>query len=288
MGSPLVRTYLCLIPLSLTVQAFCWGQGASSTTLPDATLVERALAIELRTAQNKSHPMRYRLRKSSPRLTTTKDLIETQDGTVARLIAVNDQALSEADAAKEENRLNALLGDPGKQRHRKQAQEQDTSRALEILRMLPKAFVYQYAGQAMTSAGEASRFTFSPNPQFNPPDLETEVLTALNGEIWVDSDHQRVIHLEGHLTQDVDFGWGILGRLYKGGWIAMDQEEVSPNLWRIVRFKMAMTGRVVFRVRNFQTTEEESQFVPVPLGLTYRQGIQMLRAGRSNSQVAPH
>ena len=40
------------------------------------------------------------------------------------------------------------------------------------------------------------------------------------GEIWIDPVHQRVVRLEGHLQQDVDFGWGILGRLNKGGWIA--------------------------------------------------------------------
>ena len=31
--------------------------------------------------------MRYRLRKSSPRLTSTKEIVETKDGDVARLVA---------------------------------------------------------------------------------------------------------------------------------------------------------------------------------------------------------
>ncbi len=54
----------------------------------------RALANELRAAQDTSHPMRYQLRKTSPRLTTTKEIYETRDGDVARLVAINDKPLS--------------------------------------------------------------------------------------------------------------------------------------------------------------------------------------------------
>ena len=109
-------------------------------------LVDRALANELRAAQDASHPMRYQLRKTSPRLTTTKEICETRDGDVARLIAINDRPLSAADEQKEEARLDALLSDPGKQRHRKQAEDTDAGRALKVLRALPTAFDYQYAG----------------------------------------------------------------------------------------------------------------------------------------------
>jgi hypothetical protein len=43
------------------------------------------------------------------------------------------------------------------------------------------------------------------------------------------------------------------------------------------------SGRVLFKSRSFDTTEEESGFTPIPAGLTYQQGIQMLRAGQSNA-----
>ena len=77
--------------------------------------------------------MRYELRKTRPHLTTTKEICETKDGDVARLISVNDEPLTAADAQKEDSRLNTLLVDPGKQRRRKQAEDQDTGRVLEGL-----------------------------------------------------------------------------------------------------------------------------------------------------------
>jgi hypothetical protein len=45
---------------------------------------------------------------------------------------------------------------------------------------------------------------------------------------------------------------------------------------------MVMTGRVLFKTRSFDTTEEETQFAPVPVGLSYQQGIQMLRTGQEH------
>jgi hypothetical protein len=279
MGSRLVTVrihfgFYLLLPA--VVASACYGQGSSEP--PGAVLVQRALASELKTAQGNGHPMRYQLRKSSIHLTSTKEIIETRDGAVARLVAVDDKPLSLADAQKDQARLDGLLADPNRQHHRKQGEDDDTGRAMKVLRALPKAFIYQYAGTGQEGAVTVEKFTFSPNPSFDPPNLETEVLTSLTGEIWIDRVHERVLRLEGHLQQDVDFGWGILGRLNKGGWIVIEQAEVAGGQWRIVRFKMVMSGRVLFKTRSFDTTEDETGFAPVPEGLTYQQAIQMLRS----------
>ncbi len=173
--------------------------------------------------------------------------------------------------------------DPGRQRRRKQAEDTDAGRALKVLRALPNAFVYQYVGSGAGPTGKVEKFTFRPNPNFSPPDLETQILTEMAGEIWIDGTHERVVRLEGHLQQDVDFGWGILGRLNRGGWIVIEQADVGPDMgvdqWRTVRFQMQMSGRVVFRNRTFDTTEEQTRFWPLPVGLGYRDAIEMLRAG---------
>ena len=251
-------------------------QSASAWT-GEAGLVQRALANELRAASDSQHPMCYHLRKTSPRLTTTKAICETADGAVARLIAVNDAPLSTADEAREQGRLDQLLSDPGKQRHRKQSQDSDTARALKVLRSLPNAFVYEYAGAGQVSSGSVEKFRFKPNPKFDPPDMETQVLTQMTGELWIDPAQERVTRLDGRLRQDVDFGWGILGRLYRGGTVVIEQADVGDHQWRVVHFDMKMSARVVFKTKVFDTAEDESQFVSVPAGIRYQQAIAMLR-----------
>lgn len=259
-----------LVPIGLAMAAM-----ASAQSAPAPALLQHALANEIAAAQDTNHAMRYVLRKSSSRLTTTKNMIETQDGVVAMLAAVNDQPLSVTDQAREQARLNALLADPGKQRHRKQAEDADAARAMEVLRALPTAFLYRYAGPG---PGTLERYAFRPNPRFSPPNLETQVLTEMSGEIWIDPSQARVARLQGAVEQDVDFGWGILGRLYKGGWITIDQADVGRGQWRIVKFQMAMSARVLIKTRVFETTETESRFAPVPPALGLRNAIALLRA----------
>ena len=88
--------------------------------------------------------MRYHLRKSTPRLTSTKIIFETKDGAVARLIAINDKPLSAEEERKEQDRLNQLLSDPSRQWHRKQSEDEDTRRVTKVLRALPEAFDYRF------------------------------------------------------------------------------------------------------------------------------------------------
>jgi hypothetical protein len=282
------------VPLLWLVAAACLHPGVSAAQpagqtpsqareLTPQALVDRALANELKAAEDGGHPLRYMLRKTTPRGTTTKEMVETRDGDVARLFAINDQPLSAADEQREQARLNALASNPGQQRHRKQSEDADAARALKVLRALPSAFLYQYQGREDSASGSLENFTFKPNPAFSPPDLETEALTVMSGEIRIDPESERVTHLEGHLDKDVDFGWGILGRLNKGGWIVIDQADVGGGTWRTVRFQMQMSGRVVIRTRVFDTTEEETQFAPVPAGLSYSQAIEMLRRDDGDS-----
>ncbi|MGA9671024.1 MAG: hypothetical protein WBQ94_17575 [Terracidiphilus sp.] len=273
---------LLLLFLLLFLAGSSSGQQQPAATLPPAeaqTLVQRALATELRTAQDPDHPMRYRLRKTSPRLTSTKEILETKDGDVARLVALFDKPLTPEGEQKEQARLDTLLNDPSLQRHRKQGEQGDMGIVLKLLRMLPDAFLYQYAGPSDT----VQKFTFRPNPKFSPPDFETQALTAMSGMLLVDDSQQRVARLEGHLQQDTDYLWGALAKLDKGGSVVIEQSDVGGHQWRIARFQMQMNMRILFKTRNIDTTEEMTQYLPVPTGLDYRQAIQMLRAGSTNA-----
>src|SRR6202044_2547216 len=99
---------------------------------------------------------------------------------------------------------------PSLQQHRKQSEDSYTARALKVLRVLPSAFLYQFAGTGEGPTGTVDKFSFKPNPQFDPPDLETGILTAMAGELWIDPVEERVVRLAGSLQQDKTFGLGIL------------------------------------------------------------------------------
>jgi hypothetical protein len=95
----------------------------------------------------------------------------------------------------------------------------------------------------------------------------------------VDAAQERVLRLEGHLQQDTTYGWGILGKLNKGGWVVLEQADVGDKQWRVVNVQMEMVLRVLFKTKYINTSEQMTHYAPVPAGMDYRQAIKLLQSG---------
>jgi hypothetical protein len=250
------------------------------------TLVRHAAQNELKSS-NGNHPYRYQLHKIDDGKVTTKEIVETKDGDVARLISVNDKPLDSEAQQAEIERLNNLAAHPELQEHRRKREKEDSDRANEMIRLLPDAFLYKYEGMADGPNGPCYRLSFQPNPNFKPPDREGEVYHGMAGELWVDKTQERMVKLDAHLIADVDFGWGILGRLYKGGSILVEQADVGEHHWETTHMKLSLTGKaLLIKNLNFQTTEDASHFEAVPPEMGYQNAIKMLLNTGDSSQVA--
>lgn len=249
-------------------------------------LVRHASQNELKSA-NGNRPYRYQLHKIDDNKITTKEIVETKDGDVARLVAIDDKPL-DADAQKAEiERLTNLAAHPELQAHRHKREQEDSNRANEMIRLLPDAFLYKYEGMVDGPNGPCYRLSFQPNPNFTPPDREAQVYHGMAGELWIDKGQERMVKLDAHLIADVDFGWGILGRLYKGGSIVVEQADVGDHHWETTHMKLSLTGKaLLIKALNFQTTEDASHFEPVPPEMGYQNAIKMLLNDNGNAQVA--
>lgn len=288
----------CLL-LSATLSSWVPVRAQNPASNPDA-LVRRAVAKRL-AEEASHHPLRFVFHKQDSRRNYTQEIVETAQGDVARLVAVNGAALSPAARQAETNRLNALAANPALQEHRQAREQADQARIDKLLRLLPDAFVYTYVdtvscdvatlpaipvpgvgGAAPATAAAPSQcyhLTFTPNPRWTPPDLESRVLRGMAGDIWIEASDERLHQLNARLISDVEFGWGIVGRLDQGGTIFLEQDRVAPNDWELTRMKMNLTGKaLLLKTLSFHLEEQESDFAPVPAGLDYRQAIRMLEA----------
>ena len=85
--------------------------------------------------------------------------------------------------------------------------------------------------------------------------------------------------VQGKLVKDVSFGWGIVGRLNKGGIYEISQTQLSPGIWRITTLNVDVKGRMFFlNSFRFMRRESNSHFRPVSASLTYPAAIQTLLA----------
>jgi hypothetical protein len=122
---------------------------------------------------------------------------------------------------------------------------------------------------------------FRPNPKYRPSSNEAKVFHNMEGVLLIDAKQTRLATLSGKLSSDVDFGFGILGKLEKGGTFEVVQSEVAPKDWEVSFLDVHISGRALFfHSIGEQQHEVRSQFKPVPSGLSLAQAASLV-AGSS-------
>jgi hypothetical protein len=178
---------------------------------------------------------------------------------------------------------------------RKRAQEhEDAERSIRIMRALPEAFLFEYAGEENGSPGIGRtgdplvNLKFYPNPTYKPPSHVEEVLVGMQGHILVDAQRARIASIDGTLFRTVGFGWGILGRLNAGGHFVVHQQEVGDDIWEVSSMAVNFTGKIMM-VKNLasQSTEVYSGFKKVPAELTFAQALELLKKEETLAENPP-
>ncbi|MGO8718744.1 MAG: hypothetical protein ACLQMO_05950 [Acidobacteriaceae bacterium] len=216
------------------------------------------------------------MRKKTRHIDTTKEIVETMNGGVARLVAIDGQPLSTSQEQMELQRLRTLASNPALQEHRRRSEQKDAARIREVLRLLPDAFLYQAVGPVQTSNGQI-HLTFTPNPRFSPPTLDARILTGIQGQVWIDSQDLRMVRIEGRVFRNVDFGWGILGTLRPGGTVGIEQAKTADCGWQLAHLTLNLAGReLLLKALHIQLEEFATDYYLVPREWKYTDAIQWL------------
>jgi hypothetical protein len=200
-------------------------------------------------------------------------MVSTPQGILSRTIAINDRALTPDERQQDEDRINRLL-DPAKMRDKAGKQRDDQQHIERLLVSLPDAYECEYA-----ASGHDDRnlhLDCTPNPQFSPPNYESQVLQGMKVKILIDREDYRISRIDGTLFRDVNFGWGFLGRLNRGGSIEIVQSLAAKH-WGIQRMQLNFDGRViVVKPLHIEETETSWDYHAVP-GMSVAQALEYLR-----------
>jgi hypothetical protein len=172
-------------------------------------------------------------------------------------------------------RQEQLVRDPSQQLAVKKQNDADEVRLENFVRLLPNAFLYAYDGWD----GPDVRLSFRPNPAFVPPTMESKTLQSMAGTIMVSLQQKRLARMNGHMVENVDFGFGILGRIAKGGTFEIERIQVSPTHWKTHLVDIHVNGRMLlFKTISKQQHETRSAFEPVSRDLDLGQGEELLQS----------
>ena len=209
--------------------------------------------------------------------TMTEDQVETEEGPITRMELVTVHPLSSSAGQTEQARLSRLLASPQEQARHLRQYAQDEERIGRIVALLPDAFLFSFEGEE----NGRYRLGFRPNPSYPAHSIESRIFHAMSGTLWIDARSKRLAGFEGCVQENVDFGFGILGRLYKGGWFRLERVPVSATDWKTERLEVHMNVRALL-VTSFarETSEVRGGFTPVPAGMSLAQGVSLLELGQ--------
>lgn len=269
----------------LLVNASLKAQEEKSPQISADELVRQTVAQEVAAAGKPGIMHMFRSRKQGPKGSQTHLYVETNDAMAGMLVAINDRPLTPQQRQAELGHLTWLMDNPDQLKKKKAREKEDADRSLRIVKALPDAFRFQYDG---TIVGDAAlgrtgdplvRLKFTPNPSYSPPSHIEQVLQGMQGYLLIDSSARRIARIDGTLFRDVNFGWGFIGHLDKGGHFLVQQTDVGEGSWELSAMSLRITGKILmFKGISMISDEVFSDFQTVPADLPFAKGVELLKA----------
>src|SRR6185312_13298866 len=266
------------------------GQAGSVAAGPESALpsgtpnswVEGAVRNELVLIQDEKHPIRYVVRVVNRKGDTTREIIESAQGNVARLIQRDGKPITAKEDAAERSRLNAILASPGDFLKHEQRNGPGRNYALQVIKLMPSATLYSYTpGQPQPPGASSPQVVidYKPDPAFQPPTMLSELLTGLAGRVWIDARTGIMTRMQADVIRPVNFGWGFVARVYPGGHIEVEQTLVDGRRWAVSHVDSNVTVReMMLRTINDKTKMNAWNFQMLPAPMPYQDAVHALLA----------
>ncbi len=234
-------------------------------------LVWTAIKTELAADENDHSVFIYRDHDVTPEKNKYSIVIQTTShGSVSRVTQLNGNAIP---VSKQQAEVEHYVNTPSLQEKKRKAAQSDSKQAEQLLRMLPNAFLW-----TITSENDQDiTLSYKPNPDFDPPTMESRVFAAMAGEMVVDRHQFRIKTFKGKLIHPVNFGWGLLGHMNQGGTFDVERKELEPHVWEIVATHVHINGHILFFKTISQNEDEtDTDFKPAPANQSLEDAAQTL------------
>ena len=239
---------------------------------------------ELKVLEYEGTYLRYRMHVVDAKGDVVRDLVESKDGPVARLVLKDSRPLTADEDAAERERLQAMWNSPEAYARHVKSEQAGRKQARQVIEALPSAMLFSYApGQPQrehrTIAEPAEIVVdYKPNPDWTSSSLVSEALTGMEGRAWIDPATHTMTRLEARVFRSINVGLGMLARVYPGGHAEFEQSRVYEDRWIFTHFVEHATVRALMLKTIKQDTEVQgSNFSPVTK-MSYQEAIRLLLA----------
>lgn len=281
----------CALAISLGCVAFvanATGQATPLGTSPLAVAPREwatdAAMNELKVIEYDHFYLRYWEHTKDAKGDHLRDVIESKDGTVARLIMKDGRPLTPEEDQWEHERLQAMLDSPSAYAKHEKGDATGKKMGADMIKLMPDAMIYTYTpGQPqrperVMHGDDLAEIVldYKPNPAWTAPNMSANALTGLEGRVWIDAKTHYLTRMEGTVFRPVNFGL-FLAHIYPGGELTFEQTRASEKRWIFTKFTEKVDVRVLVKTLKENTDIEAANFSTVP-EMSYQDAIKMLWA----------
>ena len=123
---------------------------------------------------------------------------------------------------------------------------------------LTKAFQFQLLGEQKLGSYDVYVLRATPLAGYRPPNRDTQVLTGMEGMLWIDHDTYQWVKVEARVVHPVSIE-GFLARVEPGTRFELEKMPVAAGVWLPKHFAMQAKAKIV-GVFSHNSQEEETYF----------------------------
>lgn len=204
----------------------------------------------------------YREREKTADSDKTHDVYMIAGSPYERLIAVNGKPISAEDAAKEQQKLDQARKErkaetPEQRRQRVAKYEKDRQRDNAMMSELTKAFTFKLVDQRKVRGFTVYVLKAIPRPGYKPPNMEAQVLTGMQGELWIDTKTYQWVKVTAQVIHPVSIE-GFLAQVEPGTQFELEKTPVGDGIWMPLHFSMRSHAKVLYMFNR--ASQEDDTF----------------------------
>ncbi len=178
-----------------------------------------------------------------------------------RLIAVNDKPLSQeaerAEGRKQERAVARRRTESAREKQKRIASyEKGRQRDRAMMRELTKAFTFTLVGEEKLGSFDVYVLRAEPKPGYRPPNMETEVLPGMKGQLWIDKASYQWVKVTAEVVHPVSIA-GFLAQVEPGTQFELEKTPVENGVWLPKHFAMKSRAKVMMLV-NRSSAEDQT------------------------------
>lgn len=255
-SSDLFSNLLRALPIVLMWSAFVFGQDNV------ATIIQRSVEANNRD-WDAAPQFDYFERDQGTDGSKTYAVTMLDGSPYERLVAINGKTLSGEKQAEEQKKFEKAVAErrsesPEKRSERISKYEAERKRDHTMLEQMTAAFDFKLTGEQKIKGRRAYVLRATPRKDYKPPNRDSQVLTGMEGRMWIDRATYQWVRVEAHVMHPVRIA-GFLAEVEPGTQFELEKMPVSGDIWLATHFAMRSNAKVMLLFRH-RSQEDETYF----------------------------